>query len=143
MRLTLEEHPQAVKRYAHVKPARGAATKVCAATCPGTAYTCTRGKGHRGPHVAHASFRKVRAVWDSGAPSRAHSREAARISRERARSGQLTKRPVGLPTTTPAGVLEALKSALASTLSSWDQVAFVVLFIVFVKLAIDVLSSLG
>ena len=67
MRLTREEHPEAIKRYGHIKRARGWRVRPCAAKCPGTTRTCTRGEGHRGPHVAHGAFRKVVAVWDSDA----------------------------------------------------------------------------
>ncbi len=138
MRLTVEEHPAAIRRYAHLKPAPGARISPCAVLCPGTRRTCTLEKGHRGPHAAHGLFNRVLAVWDSGARGAA----AARASQARARSGGAAKRPVGLPSRSPTGALEALRDISARIAASWDLIAFLVLFAVFVKFAIDVLLTL-
>jgi len=80
MKLTLEENPETIKRYGHLRPAPPWGSVRCSAKCPGTTRTCTREKGHRGPHAAHGSFRKVLAVWDSSAEGR--SLEPARSARK-------------------------------------------------------------
>ena len=64
MKLTLKENPDAIGRYAHIKPAPLLGAQACSAACPGTNHTCTLAKGHTGVHVAHGRFRKVVAVWD-------------------------------------------------------------------------------
>lgn len=64
MKLTVEQHPESIGRYGHVRPARGG--KVCRQLCPGTTRTCSQPRGHHGPHVAHGLFRMVVAVWDLG-----------------------------------------------------------------------------
>jgi hypothetical protein len=70
MRLTVEENPETIKRYAHVRPAPAWAGPRCALTCPGTSRGCTLKKGHTGPHVAHGAFKRVVAVWGGGAKIR-------------------------------------------------------------------------
>jgi hypothetical protein len=67
LKLTIEENPEAIKRYRHIKPAPRGGTVTCSVGCPGTTRTCTLKRGHAGPHVAHGSFKKVMAVWDRGA----------------------------------------------------------------------------
>jgi hypothetical protein len=67
MKLTIEKNPETVKRYQHVRPAPRWGSIVCSVQCPGTVRICTREQGHRGPHVAHAKFGKVVAVWDRNA----------------------------------------------------------------------------
>lgn len=64
MKLTLKENPDAIRRYAHVKPAPVMGARVCSVQCPGTNHACTLAVGHSGVHVAHGRFRKVVAVWD-------------------------------------------------------------------------------
>jgi hypothetical protein len=64
MKLTIEKNPETVKRYQHVRPAPRWGSIACSVQCPGTVRICTREQGHRGPHVAHAKFGKVVAVWD-------------------------------------------------------------------------------
>lgn len=142
MRLTIEEHPQAVKRYGHIRPARAASTNACGAACPGEiGRTCTRPKGHRGPHVAHGWFRRILAVWDTSSWPR--TREAPTSGPEAPARRGVPKRPVGLPWSSARGSPEAVRDLVVRTLSSWDQIAFIVLFIIMVKFAIDVLLSLG
>ena len=88
MRLTAERDPETIKRYGHIKPARGWGVHVCSARCPGTTRTCTLEAGHRGPHVAHGAFRKVVAVWDDGGMEAHPSVQRLRSSLEgRAASG--------------------------------------------------------
>lgn len=64
MRLTIEENPEAIKRFAHIKPGPKRGGPVCAAQCPGTIRTCTLVRGHAGIHVSHGRFGKILAVWD-------------------------------------------------------------------------------
>jgi hypothetical protein len=68
MRLTVEENPETIKRYGHLKPAPRWGSVRCGARCPGTSRTCTREESHRGPHAAHGMFKRVVAVWDTGTP---------------------------------------------------------------------------
>jgi hypothetical protein len=143
MRLTVEEHREAIKRYGHIRPARGLRASWCATRCPGTTRTCTRDRGHSGPHVAHGFLRRVLAVWDAGAAV-GPRREAGRpVSGARARGGGLTRRPVGLRTRSPPGILETFRRIVVRAAASADEIFFIILFIIFVKLAIDVLLSLG
>ncbi len=66
MRLTIEKNQEAIRRFQHIRPAPSWKSARCAEKCPGTQRTCTREKGHRGPHAAHERFRRVVAVWDEG-----------------------------------------------------------------------------
>jgi hypothetical protein len=68
MRLTVEENPETIKRYAHLRPAPLWGSVRCGVRCPGTSRSCTLEKGHRGPHAAHGLFKRVVAVWDAGFP---------------------------------------------------------------------------
>lgn len=70
MKLTIEDNPETIKRYAHFKPAPPWGAERCGARCPGTSRTCTLEKGHRGHHVAHGGFNRVVAVWDAGSDIR-------------------------------------------------------------------------
>lgn len=66
MRLTVEDNPETIKRYGHLKPASLWGSARCGVRCPGSSHTCTLEKGHRGPHAAHGLFKRVVAVWDAG-----------------------------------------------------------------------------
>lgn len=66
VRLTIEENPERIKRFSHIKPASRWGAVRCAATCPGTLHACTLERGHSGPHVAHRRFGRVVAVWEEG-----------------------------------------------------------------------------
>ena len=129
MRLTLEQDRETIKRYSHIKPARGWRTKLCSTMCRGTAHTCTLAKDHRGPHVAHGLFKKVIAVWDSGTEDRASGEVVSLASGGRGRSGLLTSRKVG--------ILQSLRDRVASTVSSVDELVFLLLFLAFVAFAIQ------
>lgn len=141
MRLTIEENRDAIRRYDHVRPARGRSVRRCAIRCPGTQRTCTLERGHHGPHVAHGALRRVVAVWDGGSGGDAGAGPSPPVAPAR-REGAPARRPVGLPTRSPVGALERAKGWVAALIGSWDQVAFVLLFIVFVRLMLDVLKSL-
>ena len=135
VRLRVEEHARAIRRYRHVKPARGGSAK-CSLRCPGTSHTCTLAKGHRGPHVAHGSFRKVVAVWDSGARAEPAARTVHR--------GSGAKAPIGLRSRRPAGLLEVFRALLARAVSSGEELVLAICFLAFVWFAIDwILLILG
>ena len=143
MKLTVEEHREAIRRYGHIRPARAWGGSSCAAKCPGTTRTCTRERGHSGPHVSHGLFRRVLAVWDIGAGAQRSSEAVRPASRARRRSSRVTRNPVGLRTRSPVGILDALRRLGVRAISSADEIVFIILFIVLVKVAIDVLLSLG
>ena len=81
MRFTREQNPDAIERYAHVRPARGRRANRCGVGFPGGTRSCTLARGHNGPHVAHGRWRRVVAVWsDEGRairPPRSRSVAAA------------------------------------------------------------------
>ncbi len=137
MRLTVEEHAVAIKRYAHLKPVRGWRARACYAGLEGTGRTCTRESGHRGPHVAHGRFAKILAVWDSG-PGSAPSTARRRVEQSRARSDsrgshrQVERRPVGLKDRESHSPVERAFRGLLQFLKAPDEVAFVFLFVLFV-----------
>ena len=83
MRITAKEHGEAARRFRHLRPARSWRAR-CGAACTGTAHRCTRERGHRGPHVAHAAFGRVVAVWE---PAPGGVREGALESRRETRPG--------------------------------------------------------
>jgi hypothetical protein len=136
MRLTLEEHREAIKRYRHVKPARGWRVSLCAARCPGLARSCTLEVGHRGPHVAHGFFRKVLAVWASDVGVPTPGELPARDSRGARPRGGGPGGPIGLRPRAPVGILEALRERLVRIVSSADQIAFLIFFLAFVGFAV-------
>lgn len=142
MRLTVEEHREAIKRYRHIKRASGRRATLCSTRYPGGERTCTRVKGHSGPHVAHTFLRRVVAVWDSGPGARASGPTMRRDTQPTARSGLPLRRPVGLRTRSPVGVLEGLRGLFVRAVSSVEEISFILLFLVFVVLAIEVLLSL-
>lgn len=136
MRLTAEEDPETIKRYGHIRPARGWRTRSCSTTCPGTVRTCTLERGHRGPHVAHGSFKKVLAVWNSGTGAEVSNAMVTRASEARARSG--------LRSRMSPGILETLWRFVVRTLSSAEEIALVILFLAFVWFGIGwILLILG
>jgi len=65
MKFTIEDNPEAIRRYGHIRPATWGAAR-CVAGYPDGKHRCTLERGHRGPHVSHGRFRKVLAVWDAG-----------------------------------------------------------------------------
>ena len=126
MRLTVKDDRETIKRFSHVRPARGWRTALCAAKCTGVVRSCTLAKDHRGPHVAHGLFKKVVAVWYSE-PAVPTSVEApGRIARARAQSG--------LRARTSPGALKSLWSYLAS---SGEEIALLLMFLLFAKFAVD------
>lgn len=63
MQITIEENPEKLEEYKHIKPAKTFGPLRCFEKFPSKKYSCTLSKGHDGPHVAHF-FKKVVAVWD-------------------------------------------------------------------------------
>ena len=129
MRLTAKEHPEAVKRYRHVKPARGFKVVLCSEQCPGTTANCTLEKSHRGPHVAHGGFGKILAVWDAGAEVRPSPEAAIRPIEARAGGGLRADEDIG-------ALLKEAWSQAVRAIGSFEELAMIVLFLLFVGFGI-------
>jgi len=127
MRLTVETDPESVKRYRHVKPARGLGVRTCGAKLTGSARACTLARHHRGPHVSHGSLGKVLAVWDAdtAAISRPRPRPTGGSAREVREGGEL------------AGPYALLRRVFARIDLSVEAVAFIVLFVALVAFVIE------
>ena len=128
MKLTIEEDPETIKRYAHIRPARGLGVRPCRHACPGSTRTCTLERGHRGAHVAHGRLRRVVAVWDGGKapPSTASVPRAAESrARNRPRAGK------------PGGALQSLWKMAVRAAGSFEEIALLIFFLAFVWFAID------
>ncbi len=122
MRLTIEEDRETIKRYGHVRPARGLGVHSCSAKCPGGSRACTLERGHRGPHVAHGMFRRVVAVWDE--------RTAVQRSPENVKRSAKTMGPRAIHRAErPSGVLEALGRGIARLTDSIEEIALILFFL--------------
>lgn len=132
VRLTIEQDPQSIKRYGHLKPARGLGVRACSVRCPGSTRACTLGVGHRGPHVAHGRLGKVLAVWD-GAPEPARSE----VTVQRAVGAMARRSERGVK---PVGALGALWARLVGLNLSVEEMALFVLFVAMVGFVIHWLS---
>jgi hypothetical protein len=134
MKLTIEDNPETIKRYGHLRPAPPWGSVRCSAKCPGTTRTCTRERGHRGPHVTHGTFRKVVAVWDSGAEGR--SVEPTRSSRKlrRSRGGSAPRAPQADGW---LGSLKAFWGALRRITPSMEEVLLIALGLTMAWFAVD------
>ena len=127
MKLTVEHHAESLRRYRHVKPGRRG-SPLCRQLCPGTRYTCSQPRGHRGPHVAHGLLRKVVAVWDLG--------RASATPRRTDSSGSSRERPIGLRSKRPDGLLEASRNVLQHVAGSFEEFVWLAFFVAFVAFAI-------
>ena len=136
MRLTAKDHPEAIKRYGDIPRSRGWTATECATRWPGTSHVCTREKGHRGPHAAHGWFRRVLAVWEADAREKSPGGPARVPAEVRSRKGSLARRPIGLPSRSPVGLIEGLRSFLKRGASSLEEIAFLIFFLAFVGFAI-------
>ena len=142
MRFTIEEHGERLKRFAHLKPARGLGARRCGAVFPGSVRACTRPLEHRGPHVCHGTFGKLLAAWEDETGSGPEPSKAARenrlaSARNRAveRRAQ-TRRVSGAPDST--GPLAALGRRALKLLSSPEELALLVLFLGLLVWGLDV-----
>lgn len=127
MRLTVENDAESIKRYRHVKPARGFRVRPCSASFPGAARTCTLPRGHRGPHVAHGRLGKILAVWDSGSdvvarPTPTPALSAVRSVRENSRA---------------VGLADLVRGIVARIDLSIEGVALLILFVAMVGFVIE------
>ena len=72
-------------------------------------------------------------MWDAGQgaglPERSDAQTAAR------KKGTLAKQPIGLRGERPAGVLRSARNRLLSTISSFEELVFLVFFLAFVGFA--------
>ena len=125
MKITIDDHPEGVRRYQHLRPA-GRREDRCGAACADTRWFCTLAGGHRGPHVAHSRLRRVQAVWDGPATSREVSRRPSK-----------PKEPTGLPVRSPRTALELLKDVSWRRLSSAEEIGLRGFFPAFAWFAID------
>lgn len=129
MRLTLEEDREAIKRYAHIRPAPVWTRTLCGAKCPGTARNCTLAPGHRGPHVAHGALRRVLAVWNE------RSDVVTVAKRPNTAMGPRAHREVW--TGSLVGFLGATVERLFRALSSVEEAAMLILLLGFLWFAAD------
>ena len=123
MRLTIEEHPERLARFTHLKPGSGFKGKRCGEPCPDSSRTCTREQDHRGPHASHGSFGKLTAVWEGYAHRSAESRATAmevHRGRSEVRGSQGEKME--------GGALEALWGRIVRLLHSPEELAMMALF---------------
>ena len=129
MRLTIESDPQTIRRYDHVRPARGWRVERCGVVCTGVDRACTRELGHTGPHVAHGRLGKVNAVWEADSATRARPEARARVV-EAARQG-------GLPSQRSGSALRAVGRWFTDRVSSVEDVAMLILMLAFFGFAVD------
>lgn len=134
MKLLAKDRPAGLDRYRHIKPARGWRVKRCGRLCSGTSWTCTRERGHRGPHVAHGLLGRLRAVWD-GSSDRSH--ESSRKPATSSKRPRRARRPVGLRQERPKSLLESAGRALKFLDEHGEEIALIVFFLAFVWFALD------
>lgn len=106
----------------------------CGRVCPGTSYTCTRERGHRGPHVAHGLLGRLRAVWDAPA---GRPEEPSRKTGPSSRAPRRRGRPVGLRKEGSKSFLESAGKALKFLDEHGEEIALIVFFLAFVWFAVD------
>lgn len=128
MRLTIENDPERIKRFSHIKPAPMLGSVLCDAKCPGTVRACTLQRGHSGPHVAHGTFRRVVAVWDAGIKERTVQKKARRPAKIPA--------SVGMPGGSPLPELVSYLGRIMKR-TSVEEVVFLILAISMVAFAVD------
>ncbi|MGW8267218.1 MAG: hypothetical protein ACWGSQ_12705 [Longimicrobiales bacterium] len=129
MKLTVEENPETIKRYGHLRPAPRWGAERCSARCPGTSRNCTLEAGHRGHHVAHGLFRRVVAVWDSGG-------QAEKAHRKGKRPGAAVVKP-GVRAGGAAVALRAFWGRIRRSPPSLEGVFLFVLAVSMVGFALD------
>ncbi len=134
MRLTVEEDRETIKRYRHIRPARGLGVQHCGARCPGTVRTCTLREGHRGPHVAHGTLGKVVAVWDTGMEVRRAGGPGRVTTGSRVRDT--------VEASKPTGGLQHLWARLVRLNLSVEELALLVLFLALVGFVIHWMSMI-
>lgn len=129
MRLTLEEDREAIKRYAHIRPAPVWTRTLCGARCPGTTRNCTLKPGHRGPHVAHGAFRRVLAVWnvrsELGTVAKRPKKDVAKRAHREVWTGSVV------------GILGATLKRVFQAFSSVEEAAMLILLLGFLWFAAD------
>ena len=129
MKLTIEENPERIRRFSHIKPAPRWGVALCSASCPGVPRTCTLKRGHAGPHVAHGAFRRVVAVWDKGIKLRKVEEKNKRAVRTTVRSDTGEGGPVA--------ALWALWGRIARKEQSMEEVFLLLFALSMVGFAID------
>jgi hypothetical protein len=132
MRLTVEDNPETIRRYAHLRPVR---SRACSAQCPGSRRTCTRGAGHRGPHASHGRLGRVVAVWADDATADVPRKVPATGRRARGRVRR-ARRPIGLRDPAPTGLLAGLRNVVTTVASSMEELVWLVFAVAFTVLAV-------
>lgn len=130
MRLTREEHPEALKRYRQLGPARSGAHR-CGRRLGRSKRTCTRARGHRGPHAAHGLFGRLLAVWEEGGGAERRDRGPERGRRVGPR------RPVGLRRREMGGAMDRLGAVGAWIGDHAEEILLLTFFVAFVWFAAD------
>lgn len=128
MRLTIEKDGESLRRYAHVKPARGWRVRRCSAPCPGTSRRCSLSRSHRGPHVAHGLLGRVVAVWDMAAGVQG-SPQTTRRALEAMEGRDLSRRGI-------VGGFRSLWGRLTNLPSYLGEISMLALFLGFVALVV-------
>ncbi len=134
MKLTREDNPASLERYGHLKPARRSSAGRCYQLCPGTARSCGREKGHRGPHAAFGALRRLTAVWDGSGPAAVTQAVDARPETPAGRSR--SKKPIGLRSGSPSSPLKWARDWIGLAFGSAEELAWALFFLVFVGFAI-------
>ena len=120
---SVEERDEKLERYRHIEAMPIWSRGRCGHRAPGLLRTCTRRRGHGGPHVAHTVFGRVVAVWE--ADTRALTERAKKNAPPaRRRAIRLRER----------SFLDAVKNHLPSSL---EEVFLLVLFVGMVVFVID------
>jgi hypothetical protein len=130
MRLTVEEHREAIRRYGHIRPARRGKRR-CAARLMGTRRSCTLEKEHSGAHVAHGAFGRVLAVWDGGSVP-----PTTEVRVRGSRASALSRQDLG-----KGGLIQALKDLGGRVVRHpghfLEEAAFLIFFLAMVVFVID------
>ena len=137
VRITVEDHPEMLKRFGHTRRARGFRIQLCLTKCPGTAHRCTQAKEHRGPHVAHRLLilNKVVAVWDSSPGPRVSCLSKRQPSASTLSTARGARRPLRRKVRRPIGIFHALLKQIRA-MTSMEETVFLLFFLSFVGFAV-------
>ncbi len=140
MKLLLETDRTALSRYANV--ARASKGDRCGQGCPGTERTCSRRRGHGGPHVAHGFLGKVLAAWDSAAEDRRRMAAGDDPASALARAAAVKRRLARRTLRPKAGLAERMAGWVLRVLADPEQLLLLIFFLAFVGFAVHWLTLL-
>lgn len=129
MILTVEKNPETIRRYSHIRPAPFWGSSRCHARCPANARTCTLGKAHTGPHVAHGKFRRVLAVWQGRGTGVMPAKRPTKAVQAKAPA---KIRPPGL-----AAAMKTFRTRVLAKTPSLEEAFLLILAVSMVGFAID------